>query len=222
MAAYSDILPQPMQDLTNYTDDIPAYVANRNILVATRYVLEQDNTADWIVDMLSLTRYYRVNFKRRATVQKFLKHHYFLVENKENEVYNDEQVNVLHKIVRDLTDWVDKRKCEALDDSHWPVGDEYIMALRGIYDAFPHWKDTIFRRVEEWHERMLAIRDEIERETTPERGLSLKDIFDAHVRHLYGEVHHTTDVTTDTVMYTDGNLNTPPLQSDTDIEYIVV
>lgn len=219
MAAYSDILPQPMQDLTNYTDDIPPHVSNGNILVATRYVLEQDNTADWIVDMLSLTRYYRVKFKRRATVQKFLRHYYFLVENKENEVYNDEQVDVLHKIVKDLTDWVDKRKCEALDDSHWPVDNEYIMALRGIYDAFPHWKGTIFRRVEEWHERMLAIRDEIERETTPERGLSLKDIFDAHVRHLYS---HSTDVTTNTVMYTDGNLNPPTLQSDIDIEYIVV
>lgn len=222
MAAYSDILPQPMQDLTNYTDDIPTHVANGNILVATRYVLEQDNTADWIVDMLSLTKYYRVNFKRRATVQKFLKHYYFLVENKENEVYNDEQVHVLHKVVRDLTDWVDKRKCEALDDSHWPVGDDYIMALRGIHDAFPQWKDATFRRVEEWHERMLAIRDEIERETTPERGLSMKDIFDAHVRYLYGEVHRTTDVTADTVMYTDGNLNPPPLQSDIDIEYTVV
>ena len=211
-----------MLDLSNYVDDIPAYVTNGNILVATRYVLEQDNTADWIVDMLSLTRYYRVNFKRRATVQKFLKHYYFLVENKENEVYNDEQVHILHKIVRDLTDWVDKRKCEALDDSHWPVGDDYIMALRGIYDAFPQWKDTIFHRVEEWHERMLAIRDEIERETTPERGLSMKDIFDAHVRYLYGEVQRTTDVTADTVMYTDGNLNPPALQSDIDIEYTVV
>lgn len=65
---------------------------------------------------------------------------------------------------------------------------------------------------------MLAIKEELQRETSPERGLSMRDIFDAHVRYLYGERYHATNVE----MYVDGNFNPPPLQSDTDIEYTVV
>ena len=113
---------------------------------------------------------------------------------------------------------VDKRKCEALDESHWPVDHKYLVSLDNIYEAFPHWKDATFRRVKDWHDRMIAIKEELERETTPERGLSMMDIFDAHVRHLYGEQYRATDVE----MFAEGNLNPPPLQSYTDIEYIVV
>lgn len=84
------------------------------------------------------------------------------------------------------------------------------MTLEDIYEAFPQWKDATFRRVQEWRDRMITIKQELERETTPERGLSMKDIFEAspHVP--------------DTVMYADGNLNPPALQCDIDIQYTVV
>ena len=224
MAAYSNILPQPMLDLSNYTDDLPPVVTNGSLLDATRMVLEDDNTAEWIADMLSLSKYYRVNFKHRATIQKFIWHCAFLADNKENQAYTEEQMDILYKIVCDLTKWIDKRKCEALDDSYWPVDNKYLVTLEDIYNAFPAWKNAAFNRVKEWHDRMLTIKEELQRETTPERGLSMKDIFDAHVRNLFGE-HYNTMVTPhvpDTVLYADGNLNPPTLQSDTDIEYTVV
>lgn len=224
MAAYSDILPQPMLDLSNYVDDLPPVVTNGTLLDATRMVLEEDNTAEWIIDMLSLTKYYRVNFKRRATVQKFIWHYLFLANNKENETYTEEQLDILHRIVCDLTKWIDKRKCEALDESYWPVDHKYLVSLDDIYEAFPHWKDTTFRRVKEWHDRMITIKQELERETTPERGLSMKNIFEAHARNLFGERYNTivTPHVPDTVLYADGNLNPPTLQSDIDIHYTVV
>ena len=224
MAAYSDQLPQPMLDLTNFTDDLPPVVTNGTLLDATRMVLEEDNTAEWIVDMLSLTKYYRVNFKRRATVQKFIWHYLFLADHKENQAYTQEQLDILHRIVCDLTTWIDKRKCEALDECYWPVDHRYLVSLDDIYEAFPHWKDATFRRVKEWHDRMLAIKEELNRETSPERGLSLKDIFDAHARNLFGERYNTlvSPHVPDTVMYADGNLNPPALQSDIDIQYTVV
>ena len=224
MAAYSDQLPQPMLDLTNFVDDLPPVVTNGTLLDATRMVLEEDNTTEWIVDMLSLTKYYRVNFKRRATVQKFIWHYMFLADNKENQAYTEEQLDILHRIVCDLTKWIDRRKCEALDESYWPVDNKYLMTLEDIYEAFPHWKDATFRRVQEWHNRMITIKEELERETTPERGLSMKDIFEAHARNLFGERYNTivTPHVPDTVLYADGNLNPPCLQSDIDIEYTVV
>ena len=224
MAAYSDQLPQPMLDLSNYIDDLPPVVTNGTLLDATRMVLEEDSTAEWIVDMLSLTKYYRVNFKRRATVQKFIWHYLFLADNKENQAYTQEQLDILHRIVSDLTTWIDKRKCEALDECYWPVDHRYLVSLDDIYEAFPHWKDATFRRVKEWHDRMLAIKEELNRETSPERGLSLKDIFDAHARNLFGERYNTivSPHVPDTVMYADGNLNPPALQSDIDIQYTVV
>lgn len=114
---------------------------------AARYVLEQDDTAEWIVDILTLTKYYRVNFKKRSTVQKFLRHLNFLAEHKENEVYTQQQINILHKITTDLTKWIDQRKSDCLDDSHWPVSAPYMWSLRGIYDAFPDWKDEQYFRV---------------------------------------------------------------------------
>ena len=224
MAAYSDQLPQPMLNLTNFVDDLPPVVTNGTLLDATRMVLEEDNTTEWIVDMLSLTKYYRVNFKRRATVQKFIWHYMFLADNKENQAYTEEQLDILHRIVCDLTKWIDRRKCEALDESYWPVDNKYLMTLEDIYEAFPHWKDATFRRVQEWHNRMITIKEELERETTPERGLSMKDIFEAHARNLFGERYNTivTPHVPDTVLYADGNLNPPCLQSDIDIEYTVV
>ena len=224
MAAYSDQLPQPMLDLTNYVDDLPPVVTNGTLLDATRMVLEEDNTAEWIVDMLSLTKYYRVKFKHRKTVEKFIWHYSFLADNKENQAYTEEQLNILYKVVCDLTKWIDKRKCEALDESYWPVDNRYLVTLEDIYDAFPHWKNGAFNRVKEWRERMIAVKEELERETTPERGLSMKDIFEAHARNLFGE-HYDSIVSPhvpDTVMYTDGNLNPPALQCDIDIEYTVV
>ena len=224
MAAYSDQLPQPMLDLTNYVDDLPPVVTNGTLLDATRMVLEEDNTAEWIVDMLSLSKYYRVNFKHRTTVQKFIWHYSFLADNKENQAYTEEQLDILYKVVHDLTKWIDKRKCEALDESYWPVDNRYLMTLEDIYDAFPQWKNAAFNRVKEWRDRMIAIKEELQRETTPERGLSMKDIFEAHARNLFGE-HYDTIVkphVPDTVLYTDGNLNPPGLQSDIDIEYTVV
>ena len=223
MAAYSDQLPQPMLDLSNYVDDLPPVVTNGTLLDATRMVLEEDNTAEWIVDMLSLTRYYRVNFKHRKTVQKFIWHYLFLADNKENQAYTEEQLDILHRIMCDLTKWIDRRKCEALDESYWPVDHRYLVSLDDIYQAFPQWKDATFRRVKDWHDRMIAIKEEINRETTPERGLSMKDIFEAHARNLFGE--HNTIVTPhvpDTVLYADGNLNPPALESDIDIDYTVV
>ena len=224
MAAYSDQLPQPMLDLSNYVDDLPPVVSNGTILDATRMVLEEDNTAEWIVDMLSLTKYYRVNFKHRKTVQKFIWHYLSLADNKENQAYTQEQLDILHRIVCDLTTWIDKRKCEALDESYWPVDHRYLVSLDDIYEAFPHWKDATFRRVKDWHDRMITIKEELNRETTPERGLSLKDIFDAHARNLFGERYNTivSPHVPDTVMYADGNLNPPTLQSDIDIQYTVV
>lgn len=225
MAAYSDILPQPMLDLTNFNDDIPPVVTNGTLLDATRMVLEEDNTAEWIVDMLSLTRYYRVNFKHRKTVQKFIWHCLFLADNKENQAYTEEQLDILHKIVCDLTKWIDRRKCEALDESHWPVDHKYLVSLDDIYGK---WKNATFRRVKEWHDRMIAIKQELERESTPERGLSMRDIFNSHIRCLQEQnpgliVHrHVPQHVSDTDMYVDGNLIPPPLQTDMDTEYTVV
>ena len=224
MAAYTDQLPQPMLDLTNFVDDLPPVVTNGTLLDATRMVLEEDNTAEWIVDMLSLTRYYRVNFKHRKTVQKFIWHYSFLADNKENQAYTEEQLDILHRVVCDLTKWIDRRKCEALDECYWPVDNKYLMTLEDIYEAFPQWKDTTFHRVQEWRDRMITIKQELERETTPERGLSMKDIFEAHARNLFGERYDTivSPHVPDTVMYADGNLNPPALQCDIDIEYTVV
>ena len=228
MAAYSDQLPQPMLNLTNFVDDLPPVVTNGTLLDATRMVLEEDNTAEWIVDMLSLTRYYRVNFKRRATVQKFIWHYLFLADNKENQAYTEEQLDILHRIVRDLTKWIDRRKCEALDESYWPVDNKYLMTLEDIYEAFPQWKDATFRRVKEWHDRMIAIKQELERESTPERGLSMRDIFNSHIHYLQEQnpnliVHrHVPQHVSDTDMYVDGNLIPPPLQNDIDTNYTLV
>lgn len=109
MAAYSNILPSPLGNLTNFTDDIVDFDRTGTLLDATRMVLEEDNTAQWIVDMLTLDKYHRVRFKHRKTIQKFLWHYYFLTENKENQVYNEDQLAVLRHVLVDLTDWIDKR-----------------------------------------------------------------------------------------------------------------
>ena len=223
MAAYSDILPQPMLDLTNYTDDLPIIESNGTLLDAVRMVLEEDDTPQWMTDMLSLNKYYRVKFKKRATVEKFINHMAFLSDNKENQVYSDQELENLQSVVNDLTIWIDKRKSECLDDSHWPVSSHNLEELRSIYDAFPAWQNTVYRRVMEWYDRMLTIKQELQRETSRERGLSMRDIFNSHVRYLQEQnpglqVQHVSD----TEMFADGNLNPPTLQSDTDIEYIVV
>ena len=227
MAAYSDILPQPMQDLSNFNDDLPPVVTNGTLLDAVRMVLEEDNTPEWMMDMLSLNKYYRVKFKKRATVEKFINHMAFLTDNKENQAYTDQELDNLHNVVDDLTKWVDKRKVECLDDSHWPVSSHNLEELRSIYEAFPTWQNTVYRRVMEWYDRMLTIKQELERETSPERGLSMRDIFDSHIQYYQEQnpglqVHRYVPQPSDTEMYADGNLNPPPLQSDTDIEYTVV
>lgn len=228
MAAYSDILPQPMLDLTNFNDDIPAVVSNGTILDAVRMVLEEDNTPEWMTDMLSLTKYYRVKFKKRQTVEKFINHMAFLTDNKENQAYSKEQLDNLYKVVADLTKWIDKRKLECLDDSYWPVSTKYLEELRSIYDAFPTWQNAVYQRVMEWYDRMLAIKEELQRETTPERGLSMRDIFNSHLQYYQEEnpgliVHqHVPQHVSDTDMYVDGNLIPPPLQSDIDTDYTVV
>ena len=228
MAAYSDQLPQPMQDLTNYTDDLPPVVTNGTILDAVRMVLEEDNTPEWMTDMLSLTKYYRVKFKKRKTVEKFINHMAFLTDNKENQAYNEEQLDNLRNVVTDLTKWIDNRKVECLDDSYWPVSNRYLEELRSIYNAFPTWQNAVYHSVMEWYDRMLAIKQELQRETTPERGLSMRDIFNSHL-HYYKEQNpglivqqHVPQHVSDTDMYVDGNLIPPPLQSDIDTEYTVV
>lgn len=185
-----------------------------------------------MIDMLSLTKYYRVNFKKRTTVEKFISHLAFLAEQKENEVFTGEQLNTMHKIADDLTLWIDKRKCECIDDSHWPVSNKSIFNLKAIYTAFPAWQNQVYHRLIEWHDRLLDIKEELQRETTPERGLSLKDIFDAHLnyyRQQWGENFHVHEhvspgpcPVSDVQMYTDGNLNPPRLQNDTDTDYTVV
>ena len=227
MAAYSDQLPQPMLDLSNYVDDIPAVVSNGTILDAVRMVLEEDNTPEWMTDMLSLNKYYRVKFKKRATVEKFINHMAFLTDNKENQAYTEQELDNLHNVVDDLTRWVDKRKVECLDDSYWPVSSHNLEELRSIYEAFPTWQNTVYRRVMEWYDRMLTIKQELETETTPERGLSMRDIFNSHVSYLQEQnpgltVQQHVPQVSDTDMYVDGNLIPPPLQSDIDIHYTVV
>ena len=227
MAAYSDIPPQPMLDLSNFNDDLPPVVTSGTLLDAVRMVLEEDNTPEWMMDMLSLNKYYRVKFKKRTTVEKFINHMAFLTDNKENQAYTDQELDNLHNVVDDLTKWVDKRKVECLDDSHWPVSSHNLEELRSIYEAFPTWQNTVYRRVMEWYDRMLTIKQELERETSPERGLSMRDIFNSHIQYYQEQnpglqVHRYVPQPTDTEMYADGNLNPPPLQSDTDIEYTVV
>ena len=227
MAAYSDIPPQPMLDLSNFNDDLPPVVTNGTLLDAVRMVLEEDNTPEWMMDMLSLNKYYRVKFKKRATVEKFINHMAFLTDNKENQAYTDQELDNLHNVVDDLTKWIDKRKVECLDDSHWPVSSHNLEELRSIYEAFPTWQNTVYRRVMEWYDRMLTVKQELERETSPERGLSMRDIFNSHIRYYQEQnpglqVHRYVPQPSDTEMYADGNLNPPPLQSDTDIEYTVV
>ena len=144
MAAYSEIPVRPMQDLSNFFDDLPSEVTNGSILDATRMVLEEDNTAEWIVDMLTLTRYYRVNFKKRKTVEKFIHRLSFLTENKENQVSTGEQLTILHKVSDDLTKCINKNKCDCLDDSHWPVSSTRVWDLRSIYTAFPEWENPVY------------------------------------------------------------------------------
>ena len=227
MAAYSDIPPQPMLDLSNFNDDLPPVVTSGTLLDAVRMVLEEDNTPEWMMDMLSLNKYYRVKFKKRATVEKFINHMAFLTDNKENQAYTEQELDNLHNVVDDLTKWIDKRKVECLDDSHWPVSSHILGELRSIYEAFPTWQNTVYRRVMEWYDRMLTIKQELERETSPERGLSMRDIFNSHIRYYQEQnpglqVNRYVPQPSDTEMYADGNLNPPPLQSDTDIEYTVV
>ena len=227
MAAYSDIPPQPMLDLSNFNDDLPPIVTSGTLLDAVRMVLEEDNTPEWMMDMLSLNKYYRVKFKKRATVEKFINHMAFLTDNKENQAYTDQELDNLHNVVDDLTKWVDKKKVECLDDSHWPVSSHNLEELRSIYEAFPTWQNTVYRRVMEWYDKMLTIKQELERETSPERGLSMRDIFNSHIQYYQEQnpglqVHRYVPQPSDTEMYADGNLNPPPLQSDTDIEYTVV
>ena len=228
MAAYSDQLPQPMLDLTNFNDDLeePAVPYTGSLLDAIKMVLDEDNTPQWMTDMLTLQQYYRVKFKKRKTVQKFIWHCSFLADNKENQSYNEQELTNLMNIVQDLTKWIDKHKCEALDESHWPVDQKYLEELKSIYDAFPTWKNATSDRVMEWYEQMVSIKQELERETTPQRGLSMIDIFNSHVRYLQEQnpgliVNERT--ITDTEMYVDRNLNPPStLQSDIDIQYTVV
>ena len=211
MAAYSDIPTQPMQDLTNFMDDLPPGLANGTLLNATRMVLEQDNTQEWIVDMLTLDKYYRVKYKKRSTVEKFIGHMAFLAEHKENQQYTDQQLENMEKTVKDLTKWIDQRKVECLDDSYWPVSSRYVFNLKCIYTAFPTWQDMSYHRVIQWHDRMLDIKEELERETSPEHGLSMRDIFQAHLENM---------LPNETEMYVSGSLIPPPLESD--IEHTVV
>ena len=230
MAAYSDQLPQPMLDLTNFNDDLeePAAPYTGSLLDAIKMVLDEDNTPQWMIDMLTLQQYYRVKFKKRKTVQKFIWHCSFLADNKENQSYSEQELTNLLKIVQDLTKWIDKHKCEALDESHWPVDHKYLVTLEDIYDAFPTWKNATFHSVKDWHDRMIDIKQELERETSPERGLSMRDIFNSHVRYLQEQnpglrvSQYVPQSVTDTQMYVDRNLNPPPLQSDIDIQYTVV
>ena len=232
MAAYSDIPLQPMQDLTNFNNDLGPGPVNGTLLQATRMVLEGDNVPEWMVDMLTLDKYYRVKFKKRSTVEKFIGHMAFLSENKENQNYTEQQLENLHKVVDDLLNWIDKGKSECLDDSQWPVSSKYIFNLKAVYTAFPNWQNQTYHRVVEWHDRMLDIKEELKRETSPERGLSMKDIFESHLRYYQGRnpylqvqqhvpQHDVYDVT-DAEMYVDGNLIPPPLVSDIDTDYTVV
>lgn len=63
---------------------------------------------------------------------------------------------------------------------------------------------------------MLDIKDQIELEIQPHgEGISAQDLLQMHINAMYGQV-------TEVQMYTDGTLNPPPLQSDTDIGYTVV
>lgn len=222
MAAYSDIPLRPMQDLSNFNDDLGPGPVNGTLLQATRMVLEGDNTPQWMVDMLTLDRYYRVKFKKRSTVEKFIGHMAFLSENKENENYTEQQMENLQKVVKDLAKWIDKGKTECLDDSHWPVSSKYVFNLKAIYTAFPIWQDQTYHSIVNWDDRMLDIKEELERETTPERGLSMRDIFHAHVRHLHVQPHVQPHGVSDVEMYTDGNLIPPPLTSDIDTDYAIV
>ena len=231
MAAYSDIPPQPMLDLTNFNDDLeePGVPYTGSLLDAVKMVLDEDNTPQWMTDMLTLQEYYRVKFKKRQTVQKFIWHCSFLADNKENQAYSEQELTNLSKVVHDLAKWIDKRKCEALDESHWPVDQKYLEELKSIYDAFPTWKNTTSDRVMEWYERMVSIKQDLETETTQKTGLSARDIFNAHVRVLQEQnpgliVHpHVPQSVTDVEMYVDRNLNPPAaLQSDIDIQYTVV
>lgn len=226
MAAYSDQPPQPMLNLTNFNDDLeePAVPYNGSLLDAIKMVLDEDNTPQWMTDMLTLQQYYRVKYKKRKTVEKFIWHCSFLADNKENQSYSEQERENLLKIVQDLTKWIDKHKCEALDDSHWPVSARYLEELRSIYDAFPASKNLTYTRVMEWYDRMISIKQELETNRGP--GLSARDIFNSHVRCLQeqnpGLIVNGRTIT-DTEMYIDRNLNPPTtLQSDIDIQYTVV
>ena len=222
MAAYSDIPVQSMQDLTNYYDDLQPGPVNGSLLDAVQMVLDEDNTPQWMVEMSSLKKYYRVKFKKRSTVEKFVNHMSFLTDNKENQLYTPQQMENLQNIVNDLTTWIDQKKSECLDDSHWPVSSKYLDELRSIYDAFPAWQTVAYNRVMEWYDRMLAIKEELNRETTPERGLSMRDIFRAHVRNLQTRPHVQPHNVSNAQMYADGNLIPPPLASDIDTDYVIV
>ena len=200
MAAYSDIPLQPMQDLTNFHDDLGPGPVNGTLLQATRMVLEGDNVPEWMVDMLTLNKYYRVKYKKRSTVEKFIGHMAFLSENKENQNYTEQQLGNLHKVVDDLLNWIDKGKSDCLDDTHWPVSSQYIFNLKAVYTAFPNWQNKTYHRVVEWHDRMLDIQEE------------LKQV----------QQHVPQPDVTDAEMYVDGNLIPPPLVSDIDTDYTVV
>ena len=85
MAAYSDIPLQPMQDLTNFTDDLGPGPVNGTLLQATRMVLEGDNVPEWMVDMLTLDKYYRVKFKKQIFPHRELRGSNLLIHNRQFE-----------------------------------------------------------------------------------------------------------------------------------------
>lgn len=137
------------------------------------------------------------------------------MENKENGI-ETKHFEILQKIMTDLTRWVDKRKSDCLDDSHWPVSNSYMWSLRGVYDAFPAWKDDQFWRVANWHDRMLDVKEQIELEMHPHgQGLSAQDLLQQHINTMISEP-------TEVEIHVDGNLIPPPLQSGTDIQYTLI
>lgn len=64
---------EALQDLTNFPDILDQFQLERRSLTdAIKRVLSDDHTAEWIVDMLSLTKYYKVTFKYTNTIHKFI------------------------------------------------------------------------------------------------------------------------------------------------------
>lgn len=186
-------------DITDFPrdwDDID--LPRLSILDAIAHVL-RDSHSRWRVEMLSLRRYYRVRFRRRNTIHDFLDYMLIVADNKENQHYSPQNLVVMKKIMRDITEWIIERRSCCIDDSHWPIDEEHVTSYRKIYATFDFFMDERYMLADSYFCTIL------------EQKRLVDDAF------AVNKANGILDVVTEVEMYTDGNLVPPPLESDYEI-----